>query len=719
MSKKWSLLPKNSFSAIFLACVAPLVAGAQFVVSGEYPVTAPATETLTRAGEIDVASNDQTIIAIWTDARSDRETDIVFTRIDQQGRALDPTGVHLTSTPISETDPLIAHDGSRFVAVWFDGTNTIGAAINSAGTIITGPVAIAAGRPVALTRNERDLAVAIADGTRVTLYDLNSALIPSVIERLGRVREVRVAPFGDEFLAAWVEENSTGRFVVRALIVDRRGAVGELTLTQLGTFEREPTIAAGQSGEDVYLAAASSDRYASVRIEPDRTISLVDAIDSADVVVPRTVEDVVETPGGFEVIMTIDGEPHVLRYNAIGKTEIGPVSGFASDGAGTFSNGRVYTIWQIGGTIIGRTSFAEAGESATILTRAVISQQMPALATSGTSAMIVWAEDFTATQDRIMARVLRSDGPPDTAVAPILLGTRTIHVTGSRPSLAFNGTNYIAAWLDQRNGNTNPAHLRIRTVTPTGGVFTEFTVSTIATASSGATVAGRPGDALVVWSDTNRTRTSLASTPFAQFDIGSPTSNPAAVYGNGAFLVASVTPGRTIRAVLVSPSGTLERTLFETVPPFASLDSKPAVAWSGRSYLLVFRRGNAIYGRMLDRNGETTGDDFPIVDTVDADNPAVAFDGAAFVVAWTERSSPAGEGHIVATRVLPDRTVTGTQLIAATERNEDYPALAGASSGHSIIAYQRMSAEHQNVHRVFTRLMVGPRVPLMRRRSVR
>jgi len=49
MSRKWSLLPKNSLPAILLACFAPLIASAQFVVSGEYPVTSPNTEALGRA----------------------------------------------------------------------------------------------------------------------------------------------------------------------------------------------------------------------------------------------------------------------------------------------------------------------------------------------------------------------------------------------------------------------------------------------------------------------------------------------------------------------------------------------------------------------------------------------------------------------------------------------------------------------------------------------
>src|SRR5687768_8006643 len=121
MSRKWSLLRKNSFPAILFACFAPLVASAQLVVSGEHAVSSPQTETLARAAQLDVASSADTVVAIWADARSDRGTDIVFTRIDARGRALDPTGISLTSTAASETQPLIAFDGSRFVAVWFDG----------------------------------------------------------------------------------------------------------------------------------------------------------------------------------------------------------------------------------------------------------------------------------------------------------------------------------------------------------------------------------------------------------------------------------------------------------------------------------------------------------------------------------------------------------------------------------------------------------------------
>src|SRR5688572_6146565 len=164
MSRKWSLLPRNSFPAILVAFLAPLIASGQFAVSGEHPVTAPDTETLGRAVAVDVASTGDTIAVIWADQRSDRGSDIFFTRIDH-GRALDPTGISLTSTALSESDPLISHDGARFVAVWFDGTNTIGAAFTDRGVISTGPLVIAAGRPVALSRNERDLTVAISDAS--------------------------------------------------------------------------------------------------------------------------------------------------------------------------------------------------------------------------------------------------------------------------------------------------------------------------------------------------------------------------------------------------------------------------------------------------------------------------------------------------------------------------------------------------------------------------
>ena len=721
MSRKWSLPRKSSLPAILFACFAPLLASAQFVVGGEHEVTAPQTETLARASQVDVASDGNTIVAIWTDTRTDRGSDIIFTRIDQRGRALDPTGISLSSSAASETQPFIAHDGARFVAVWFDGTNTLGASFTDRGVIVTGPVIIAPGQPLALERSDRDLAVAISDGGRITLYDLNASLVPSVIERLGRLGDVRLASFGPGFLAVWVELNSSRRYVVRAMTLDRSGAVAEMTLSQLGSFEHAPTFSAERSGDEAIVAAASLDRYAVARVSPTLTVTVIDAIDSTASFVPQTIEDIVAWPSGFDVVMTRHGRSRVLRYTSAGKTEVEPVAGNAAEGAGTYGAGRVYTLWQVNGTVIGRTAFAEPGDAATITARSVVSQQMPALATSGGSSAIVWVEDFTATQDRVMARVLRTDGPPDAAVDPIILGTRTIHFAGSKPGVAFNGTNYIAVWLDQRNASNQPAFFRMRTFTESGGLFSEFTISTIATASSPPAIAGRPGDALVVWAESGRTKTALASTPFDQHEIGGATSHPAAVYGDGAFLIAAVTPAGSIRGTLVSRTGQLERTVFETVPPFGSLDSKPAVAWNGRTYLVVYRRGTSIQGRLLSRSGETIGSDFPISANVIADNPAVAFDGGAFVVAWTERPSEdaLAEGHIFATRVLADQAVQGAQAIAATERNEDFPALAGMGDAHTIIAYQRMSPEAQNVHRVFTRLMIGPRIPIGRRRSVR
>lgn len=722
MSRKWSLPLRNSLPAILFACFAPIVASAQFLAGGEHEVSAPATETLARAGEIDVASDGTTVVAIWTDARSDRGSDIVIGRIDNRGRVLDPTGISLTSTAASEATPFIAYDRSReqFVAVWFDGTNTVGASFTDDGVIVTAPVIIAPGRPLALEANPRDLVVAISDDRRVTLYDLNASLVPDEGERLGRMADLRLAPFGSGFIAVWVEVNFDDRYVIRAMTVDRRGAGVATTLTQLGTFEHPPTFSVAQSGEDAILAAASLDRYVVARVSPAFAVTVIDAIAAPSSFATGRIEDVVAWPGGFDVVMTVEGRSRVVRYTSSGKTEFEPAPRNVSEGGGTYGGGRVYTVWQVEGTLLGRTAFTRQDDVVTIIARAVVSQQMPALATSGVSAAAVWVEDFSATRDRVMARLLRTDGSPDTRFGPIVLGTRTIHFAGSRPGVAFNGSDYTAVWLDQRNASNQPASLRMRTFTQSGGLFPDVTISTIATASSPPAIAARPGDALVIWAERARTKTALASTPFTQHDIGGMT-HPAAVYGDGAFLIAGVTPTGSIGGTLVSATGELERTLFETVPPFGVVDSKPAVAWSGQGYLVVFRRGTSILGRQLSRSGETVGSEFTIAANVIADNPAVTFDGGAFVVAWTERPSEdaLAEGDIFAARVLAGRTVQAAQAIVATDRNDDFPALIGAGRSHTILAYQRMSPEAQNVHRVFTRLMAGARIPVGRRRSVR
>lgn len=730
MSRKWSLLPRNSVPAIFAALIAsalaPAAAFGQFVSGTEFPVASPVAETHSRAGNVDVASDGITALAVWSDRRTDRGSEIIAARMDRLGRVLDPNGIVITSTLESEGDPFVVYDGSHFVVVWGDGTNTWAAKLTDRGVISSEPTILAPGRPTGLALNVRILGVAITNAQGTTISEIRADLTLRELERLRSVPDVQLAPLGFGFLAVYVETpfNPIGNFTVSSLRIDRRGAIGHgETITELGVFERRPTFAVGTLGEEAVIAAGQEDHMAVVRMDSSGAVTL---IDRDDTFTPRVIYDVVSRNNSVDVLASVDSRAVVYHYASATIDDFVAVTGAPSDGAGTIHNARVYTVWQVAGQIVGRFAFSEPDEPAIFLSRAVPNQQHPALATSGSSSIAVWTEDVTDTRDRIMARILNDDGSPDPTLGPIVLATRTIHFAASRPAVGFNGTHYFVAWLDQRNDATRPAVLVMRQVTTRGVVFSASEISATAIPSSPPAIASGPGNALLVFTESinnPQLRGVMVNEPGVELDIPGITNNPSAVYGDGSYLVVGGTAGGGIRGALVSSTGTFERTVFETVPPFGVTDSKASVAWSGNGYLVVFRRGTSIYGRFLTRSGDVVGPDFPITHDTIADNPRVAFDGHAYVVAWSVKTTDAAnaEGDIFAARVLLTGDVLLPQLIATGARNEDYPALVGLGGSRSLIGYQRMTAELQNVHRVYARVLTAPLPPptTTKRRAVR
>lgn len=726
MSKKLSLLQRSS--TLFLAAVvsawAPLVAAAQLTVGAERAVSTADLETSARGGVIDSASDGSTVLAVWTDRRTDRSTEIFAARLDRTGKLYEAS-IALTATPfVGEDHPFVEYDGSRFVAVWYDGANSVAAEVDANGAITNGPTVLAPGIPTSLVRAGRNLVVAITDSGGTTLSIIGSSLTLTEAARVKPTVNVSVATLENGFMVFWNEDaNST---IVRALRLDNRGRVAAtFNLGDLGTFGREISIAVSTLDNVAIVAVADRQRMVVARVTNSGGVTILTTITA---LANRTIEDIIPRTGGFDVVTIINGRPRVFRYTSDAlTTEFEPLAGPAQDGAAAYVNGRLFTLWQIEGAVTGRFAFLPQ-EPLVPISRSVQSQQMPALGSDGTNVLSVWTEDVTENRDRIMARLMTKNG---TAISDkaLTVATRTMTPLSSAPAVTFTSNHYYVAWVDARNGPEKPAVLTMRVVEPNGALAGDISVSSTVDPLDSPALAAGNGDGLLVWAKaapSPRIRASFVSNPSSnQFDFDNMVREPAVVFGNGAYIVVGGTPGAGITAARVSTTGTIEETLFETIPPPDMIDSEPAIAWNGSNrYLVVFRRGPSIFGRFLDASGRPSGADFSIATPLASDNPAVTWNGDAFVVSWTERPDDDShtDGEVLITRVLPDGTVEPATGLSATARNDDYPALLGIGGGNTLAAYQRMAPDLQHVHRVFTRVVsttppepVGPR----KRRSVR
>lgn len=721
MSKTWLQLQKRS-SALLFAALVPVLATGQLAVGVERPANAPEIETLTRVSELDAAASGESVFIVWTETRTDRGTDIYATRLDRFGALRDPAGFPLTATPgIDESSPLVEALGTDFVVLWAAEGNTLAAKVNGSGVIIQGPVVLAPGRPDVLIPMERDLAVAISTPSGTTISLLRSELTLAELRELPRRTNIEMARLGTGLLVTYNELQfpSNTSQIVEMHLDTRARTIFTDTLTELGTFSRAPEVVLRTIGTDVILAASAGNKLVVARIQPGGATTVLHSVNDNT---PRTVEDIISRGvGDFDVLATVGGRPRILRFTGdVLSGENQPMPGNAFDGTAVITTARVYSIWNIDGAVVGRFAFATQNEFPLTISRTYTSQQQPNLASEGTSALAVWSEDLNETGDRIVARRLNLDGSSDNT-PKITLATRTVVPFSSAPVVTFTNGNYAVAWVDQRRGLDQEGSLVLELVSPSGAPGSETIVSNSAHAESPAIA-----NDLLVWTDrpitTSTVRAALVSNPARDFEIPDLTGNAAVAFGNNEYLVVANSTFGSVRGTIVSTAGTVGRVAFDSNPPSGHLDRDPSVAWNGRShYMVVFERDGAIYGRLLDATANPIGVAFPIFTGGIADNARVTWDGYGFIVSWTTRGSDDAfaNGDIYAVRVLPNGTVEHpASIISATDLNDDFSALLGIGFGRTLVAYQRMAGELQNVHRVYTRLLQSK--PLtVKRRSVR
>ncbi|MEO0079883.1 MAG: hypothetical protein ABIK44_04315 [candidate division WOR-3 bacterium] len=283
----------------------------------------------------------------------------------------------------------------------------------------------------------------------------------------------------------------------------------------------------------------------------------------------------------------------------------------------------------------------------------------PAVAFGGTNFLVVW-EDYRSgdTSDIYGARVTPSGVVLDPDGIPIAIAANRQQL----PAVAFDGTNYLVVWTDDRRGIYSQDIYGAR-VTPSGVVLDPqgIPISTAGSFQNEAAVAFDGTNYLVVWVDGRN----------GEYDI----------YG------ARVTPG----GVVLDPNGIIVSTAPED-------QYEPAVAFAGTNYLAVWhddRTGSYcdIYGARVTPQGTVLDPDGIHIST-GADwmaYPAVGFDGTNCLVVWQDRRS--GFGDIYGARVTPNGVVLDTSGIQITTAADwqGYPAVAFDGTNYVVVCTDRRS----------------------------
>ncbi|MBN2465498.1 hypothetical protein JXD38_07745 [candidate division WOR-3 bacterium] len=290
--------------------------------------------------------------------------------------------------------------------------------------------------------------------------------------------------------------------------------------------------------------------------------------------------------------------------------------------------------------------------SGIIIARSSNDRRNPDVAFDGTDFLVVWEDDRTGldSTDIYGARVTTGGAVLDTAGIVISHAVRTQFT----PVVACDGTNCLVAWQDNRNGE-DQANIYGTRVTTNGTVLDPSgkSISTRAYAQVSPDIAFDGTNYLVVWQDIN-----TGVTPPV---IG--------IYG-----------GRvTQEGTVLDPAG-------KAIAP-ESHGARPSVGFDGTNYLVAWSEEHGlapayyfIYGRRMSPGG-TLLDSAAIAIAPQAQwsqwSPVVGFDGTDFLVLWEDCRYKRNEPDIYGARVTPDGTVLDPSglLISLSARGQYTPAL--------------------------------------------
>jgi hypothetical protein len=289
-------------------------------------------------------------------------------------------------------------------------------------------------------------------------------------------------------------------------------------------------------------------------------------------------------------------------------------------------------------------------EASIVISTAANAQKNAAVASDGTDYLVAWTDLRTDSGDIYVCRVT-SDG---SALDPEGIPVSTASRYQGEPAVAFDGTNYLVVWTDERNDNSDIYGARVTqdgTVLDTAGIA-------LVSDSAGQTapaVAYDGTNVLLVWGDTRN-------------DQGD-------IYG-----------------ARVSSDGTLLDSAGFVIAAAPSLQHSPEIALGVDEALVIWvdLRGGPdtdVYGSRITRDGEVLDSaGFAIATSTWYEYDAkVAFDGTQYLVVWTDAVA---HGNVFGGRVTTDGTVLDSPGFFISQGGEYAGSPAVTFDGeHSVVAW--------------------------------
>ena len=669
-----------------------------------------------------LASDGDGFLAVWTDFRT-RSYEIWATRLDRDGKVLDPVGIHVAADEAVETQAIWT--GTSYLVVWNRrrSPELWGARIDRDGVLVDGPrVLVQSGRPSSLAANGSHVVV----GYVREEHDVHALFLTpdaEVLSDLILAQDFRqhsgpsIVRSGSHFTAVWNTQDA--QYSVDGVRFTIAGALAPARQLTTDTSTTAPKLAT--DGSDFILVTRGNEPFVPFSV---RRVSGDLATVGAPAALPEGIEysTAIVWTGSHYIVVGETG-PRAVRVDREGRlldadpvtaelalVRVGGTPALATNGqtvlvgwAGAFEFFKP-SGYDVYGTRIDPNTLARTAR--TLVSTSVLRESDPVLAAGTANVLTVWSDDAG-----ILARRLRKDGSPLDA-APLRLAETSTERPTPR-AVAFNGTDYVVAWIE----GTELVTRRVRhdgvLRADGGGRISVGTaaVNGIAAASDGATtlLAWGGSGLRVVRAGASGAIVDAQPLTIVDRQIG---SLDVAANGRGQFLVVwgelellpptfeTYLPMRVRAARVITTLTNLDGTGFD-VADTSAFENEPAATWNGREWFVVWTEGrNSVRGRRVAANGTLDGGDVFVAGQ--ASRPDVAWDGFRYVISW----------------LAPGALRVGAQVAGVPEpRTPTSPSLAAVGPGQVMAAYARLVREPETggVARAFVRVLGPPQ----KRRAVR
>ncbi len=594
-----------------------------------------------------IAFDGTNYFVVWDDSRTEvNYTDIYATRVTTSGVVLEPNGIPVSTGVYSQSNPAVAFDGSNFLIVWQDNYystsdwSICGARVNQSGTVLDpGGILISYANSYqwypAIAFDGTNYLVVWGDrrsGTREDIYGARVSPAGTVLDPDGFPVSTTaqngqyfpsVAFDGTNYLVVWDDYRSTTHNIYGARVTPS-GTVLDPNGRIISNAARDqlyPTIAFGATN---YLVAW--DDYRS-NVDFDIYGARVDV--SASVIDPNGI--IVSSAINYQLLPALAFD--INNYLVVWEDAM-DISYYNIRGARVSPSGIILDPMSIA------------------ISTATNDQMAPAVAFDGTNYLVVWADNRNNVWDIYGTRVNQSG----TVLNPAGIVISNAANYQEEPAIAFDGINYLVVWQDKRGGTYYDIYgTRVdqsgSVLNPAGISISNATLNQVE-----PEVAFDGTNYLVVWED----------------------------YRNNATLP-------DIYCTRVTPSGTVLNPAGIAVSTASQSQMTPKVTFGGANYFVVWvderNGGMDIYGARITPSGTVLDPSgIPICTHISTQMlPAVGFDGAHYVVLWTDTRN--GSFDIYGALVDLSGTVVHNFSVSTRTGSQMDPAIAIGPAGQAFIVY--------------------------------